>query len=211
MSARNAFSSVKIKQISMRPLTQDDVDAAHTLSVAVGGRTAPPIGDSTYGRRRALRARRGRPARGHGHMVAHGQEGRRHRHGDRRAARAGTRAGAAVDACGVRGGAEADPHAKRHDRRRIALCLGGVPAGRHHSAISGYRQAGRDAACPAVFPCAQRRNPTAPRLRRSTARRLAMIGRASCKLSRAARRVLSMSATGVSSAFPTAAASGAER
>jgi ribosomal protein S18 acetylase RimI-like enzyme len=36
MSARNAFSSVKIKQISMRPLTQDDVDAAHSLSVAVG-------------------------------------------------------------------------------------------------------------------------------------------------------------------------------
>jgi predicted N-acetyltransferase YhbS len=36
MSARNALSPTKIEQISMRPLTQDDVDAAHFLSVAVG-------------------------------------------------------------------------------------------------------------------------------------------------------------------------------
>jgi predicted N-acetyltransferase YhbS len=36
MSARNALSPAKIKQISMRPLMQDDVDAAHSLSVAVG-------------------------------------------------------------------------------------------------------------------------------------------------------------------------------
>ena len=52
MSARKAFSPAKIKQIGMRPLTQDDVDAAHSLSVAVGWphraadwRAVPAVGE----------------------------------------------------------------------------------------------------------------------------------------------------------------------